>query len=422
MNSSTSIHALAIDRANCAGIAAAAGFFFGFRSVLVLFIVRVLGADPRVGSEASLALEGILLALVCFCSVGVGRRLFRSIYSASPTRWVAAYLAVALCSLVWSATVSLPTSVAYWCGLACDVLIVVLLLRVDSIHVSQAMIKGFVWSAVCIALLAWLMPAQSDLRLGDQDFLNANQIANLCAFAIFLAQYLMAARREAWGLAIGFLAITLVRSLSKTTIIAFVLSEGFLVLRDKSMSRRTKIRLAIAVVALMCVFWGLFQAYYSVYTNAGNQAETLTGRTAIWAYVADATTEHPWIGHGFDSMWKVIPPFGSDRFEARHAENELLQQFYSYGVLGLCLLAGIYGSLLRQIRRSQQGPARVVFLCMLLYVVLRGVTEAEPFDLLFPLWMIVLVGALAMDAKAAVAAPERGPRWLAAELSPNCHF
>src|ERR1700744_274106 len=101
MNSSTSIHALAIDRANCAGIAAAAGFFFGFRSVLVLFIVRVLGADPRVGSEASLALEGILLALVCFCSVGVGRRSFRAICSASPTRWVAAYLAIALCSLVW---------------------------------------------------------------------------------------------------------------------------------------------------------------------------------------------------------------------------------------------------------------------------------------------------------------------------------
>ena len=100
------------------------------------------------------------------------------------------------------------------------------------------------------------------------------------------------------------------------------------------------------------------------------------------------------IGHGFDSMWKVIPPFGPEKFEARHAENELLTQFYSYGAVGVCLLIGLYGSLYRQIRRLPRSSVRIVFLSLFLFVVVRGLAEAEPFDLLLPLWSIVLISML----------------------------
>lgn len=160
------------------------------------------------------------------------------------------------------------------------------------------------------------------------------------------------------------------------------------------MSRRTKVFLTVAVILAILVFWGLFEAYYDIYTTAGNQAETLTGRTGIWAYCLGAAVEHPWIGHGFDSLWKVIPPFGTEMFEARHAENEALQQFYAYGVAGIVALAGLYGSLYRKIRKLPRGPVRIVFVSMLLFIVVRGLAEAEPFDLLFPLWAIVLMAAL----------------------------
>jgi exopolysaccharide production protein ExoQ len=150
--------------------------------------------------------------------------------------------------------------------------------------------------------------------------------------------------------------------------------------------------LTAAVILVIFVFWGLFEAYYDFYTTYGNQAETLTGRTAIWAYVFDAALEKPWIGHGFDSMWNVIPVFGT--FEARHAENELLQQFYSYGVAGIVMLCGLYGSLYRKVRRLLQGPLKVIFVSMLLYVFVRGITVADPFDLLLPLWAVVLITML----------------------------
>jgi exopolysaccharide production protein ExoQ len=296
-------------------------------------------------------------------------------------------------SLIWSSTESLPSAVAYWCGLAGDVTIVVLLLRADPVtDVASALMKGFVSSSCCLALVAWVMPVQSDLRLGDEDFFNANQIGNVCAFAFFLAQYLLRSKAGNWFFAAFFLGVTLLRSLSKTTIVAFLLSESFLLIQDRSIRRRTKLLLTFVAAAIVLVFWSLLESYYDVYTNAGNQAETLTGRIGIWAYMLDAALERPWSGHGFNSVWQVVPPFGD--FEAWHAENELLQQFYAYGVVGICLLAGLYGSLYRQFRRLSQGPLKIFFFSMLLFVVVRGFAEAEPFDLLLPLWSIVLISLL----------------------------
>jgi exopolysaccharide production protein ExoQ len=371
----------------------AIGFFLSFRIVIPVFSVRVLDTDPEAGAEAKLALNFLLLGIVCFALLGNVNRTFRSMLQLSSIRWVFIYLTFSGCSLLWSTTASLPASIAYWCGTLSDVAIVVLLLRTGSVTgVANFLMKGFIWSTCCIALIAWIMPTQYDLRLGDEGFFNSNSIGNLCAVAIFFAQYLMRGKEGKWRFATLFLAVTLLRSLSKTAIVAFLASEGYLVIQDRSMSRKTKMFLTIALILLILVFWGLFEAYYDFYTTYGNQAETLTGRTAIWAYVLNAAFEQPWIGHGFDSMWKVIPPFGT--FEARHAENELLQQFYSYGLVGVVMLAGLYGSLYRKIRRLSQDSFKIIFASIVLFVIVRGFAEAEPFDLLLPLWAIVMLTML----------------------------
>jgi O-antigen ligase len=124
--------------------------------------------------------------------------------------------------------------------------------------------------------------------------------------------------------------------------------------------------------------------------------------------VGDAAIERPIAGHGLDSMWKVVPPFGPDAFEPRHAENELLQQFYAYGAFGVILLAGIYGSLWLQMRRLPRSPLRIVFLSILVYILVRGLAEAEPFDLLLPLWSIVTLSLL-MESVAQEEAPFQVP-------------
>lgn len=371
------------------------GFYFSFRTAIVLIAVRAFFVEPQVGAAIGLVLNFLLLAVVAFQAAGAAVQPVRWMLGISSVRWAVAYLTFAACSFAWTGAVSLPSSFLYWCGVAADVLIVVLMLRSGPVEaVAHSVIKGFIVSTCVLATIAWLMPSQADLRLGDPEYFNTNQIGNLCAFAVLLAQYLMSKRDGRWGVAAGFLTLTLVRSLSKTTLAAFFVSEGLFLLRDKAMRRRTKLLVLAAALATSLSFWGLYESYYDVYTNASNQAETLTGRTAIWAYAINAAAEKPWLGNGFDALWKVMPPFGSDQFEARHAENELLQQFFAYGVAGVALLIGIYGSLYRKIRRITMSRERLVLATLLLFIVIRGFAEAEPFDLLLPLWAITLFSIL----------------------------
>jgi O-antigen ligase len=289
--------------------------------------------------------------------------------------------------------------------MAADVAIVVLLLRAGPLtEVSSSLMTGYVWGACAVAVIAWIMPAQSDLRLGDEELLGPNQIGYLCGFAFFFAQYLMRERRGGFVVQSLLLAVTLLRTLSKTTIVAFLASQGFLLISDKSISRRSKILITLAATTLVAALWGPLSSYYDIYTNAGNQSSTLTGRLGIWAYLLAEAIQQPWIGHGFDSVWKVVPPFGPDQFEAAHAHNELLQQFYAYGLVGICMFAGIYFSLYRHIRRLAKGPLRTFLFAFLLFVLVRGGADTERFDLSLPMWAIVMISLLIEQARAADAA------------------
>jgi O-antigen ligase len=315
-----------------------------------------------------------------------------------PLRWILSFLAIGCCSLFWSETLSVTVAFAYWCELAAQVAIIVLLFRADRIGLSAiALLKGYIFGACLVALIEWLSPTMSDLRPGDDNFFSPNAIGFTCAFGVFLAQY-VGRSSWFWRAISAFLAVSLLRSLSKTTIVAFAISQGFLLLRDSSKGRKAKAVVTLATFAILWAFWGLIENYYVVYTHLGNQAETLSGRLGIWVFVLERSMERPWLGHGFHSFRNVIPPFGS--FEAWHAHNELLQQFYTYGLLGIVLLGGVYGSFLRQIRRLPPSSVRTLFLAMLLFIFIRGLADTENFDLSLPLWSIAVFSLTLADERA----------------------
>jgi O-antigen ligase len=318
-------------------------------------------------------------------------------------RVVLLFLLLTGASLGWTVAASLPAAVAFWLAMAADTGTVLLLLRKAEVDdVADSVMRGFITGACAMAVIAWLMPAQSDLRLGDEELLGPNQIGWACAFALLLAQYLVRVRSERWRFAMVLLTLTLARSLSKTSIVAMVAGEGYILLRDRRMSGKVKLLVVGAAVCLVAVFWGLYAQYYDVY-RTGDQAETLTGRLGIWAYMMNEAMDAPWLGHGFHSVWKVIPPFGV--FEARHAHNELLQQFYAYGLAGVLMLALLYGSVLRQLLRLRHDGPRILLQGMLLVVIVRGFADTEAFDLSLPSWFIVLLGALFAQAALRNGAP-----------------
>jgi exopolysaccharide production protein ExoQ len=359
----------------------------------VLLAVRLFHADPQTGVLISLSLNFALFALAAFDALGPGRLSFASFASIPSFRWSLVFLGFSGCSLFWSSTASMPSALAFWCAMACDFAIVVMLLRSNPLEsTSSALMKGYIWGSCAIAAIAWMIPSQSDLRLGDEELLGPNQIGYACAFAFFLAQFLVRRHEKGWTLPAAFLAITLLRSLSKTTIIAFVVAQAWMLLRDRSITRKAKIGITIASVIVIALFWTLLEAYVDYYTHAGNQSETLTGRIGIWAYILNEALQQPWLGHGFHSVWKVIPPFGP--FEARHAHNEILQQFYSYGAVGVGIFFALYRSIFREIRGVRDASMRQLFVGMFLFVVVRGFADTEVFDLSLPIWSIAIFGSL----------------------------
>jgi O-antigen ligase len=375
------------------------GAYFAARLCITYLFFQ---SDPQRGAVASLALNAVLLIVTAFSSFGPAHIAPLSPLRVICFRWVAAFLVFSCCSLFWSETASPLAAVAYWCSMASDVTMVLLLLRTEpASEIAARIMKGYVTGACIIACVMWLSPTMQDLRLGNDEFFSPNAIGFTCAFGIFMAQLLLLSGKGSRFAAI-FLAITLLRSLSKTTIVAFLAGELLLLFINTTIPRRAKVLILSAATAVVAAFSSLIASYYEVYINAGNQAETLTGRIGIWAFMLDRSLERPWFGHGFNSVWRVIPPFGPDQFETWHAHNELLQQFYTYGIAGVVLLIGIYMSFYLQMRRVSRPEYRTLFLSLIFFIVIRGFGDTERFDLSFPLWAITLL-SLSL-------APMEGPR------------
>lgn len=395
------------------GPAMLAGAFFGFHLFVMVLSVWLLGTTPQVGVMADLTLNFLVLGAVAFACLGrptYGTHLLRT----GASRWAILFLLFSGSSLLWTAAVSIPAAIVFWCAMAADLAIVILLLRSKpSGVVAASLFRGFVYGACAVAVLAWLLPTPSDNRLGYEGLLGPNAIGFLCAFGFFLAQYLVLIRHERHKLAMLLLGATMLRSLSKTTIVAFLLSQTLLLIASRDIPRRTKIFVSAGALLLVAVFSGFLLAYLSDYATSGSQAETLSGRIGIWAIMLAEAVQRPWFGHGFHSVWNVIPPYGPEQFEVRHAHNEILQQFYAYGVAGIVLFCGIYTSFLLQIRRLPRGALRTFLLSLLLFILVRGLADTEVFDLSLPLWMIVLFSALMEQsalARIATGQTQQSPR------------
>lgn len=391
-------------------LAFCAGLLFSSRTIFVLITGRWLNVGTVPGVLAGFAFAATLALIAMLGAFGAEEDAGPTLWASRPLRWVILYLAFTGCSLFWTASVSVASSALYWISLAGDVGIVLLLFRgAGRERALNSLLKGFIAGSSALALIAWMMPAAADLRLGDLDYFNTNQIGNLCALSLLMCS-LLAVRGQAPGRVIPwFLGITLLRTLSKATLAAFIVCLLYRLIRDASIPHKRKWLLASSTVILTLCFWSLISAYYDVYTTAGNQAETLTGRTAIWAWTLDASLKKPWFGNGFDAMWKVAPPFGGQLYEPRHAENELLQQFFAYGACGVVLLVGIYGSLYRRIRALPRAAERIALTAFLIYVAVRGLAEAEPFDLLLPLWLVTSFAVVHWQSSQRQSVPQREP-------------
>jgi O-antigen ligase len=263
------------------------------------------------------------------------------------------------------------------------------------VHATRIM-RGFIWGVVGVALVAWCTPTMDDFRLGNEDFFHPNEIGFVLAIATLLAMCL-ARKNKAWKWVAAGLAITLLRDLSKASIAAFLLAALFYLMQGSTFSRNVRLQIGIGATLVVASFWTVLEAYADVYSQ-GNNVETLTGRTVIWATSFEIALEKPWLGHGFYSYRWAVPPLGN--FAPMQAHNELLQQFFTYGIAGVIALIALYWSFYRQIRSTPASRFTTLAGALLVFAVVRGLVDTERFDLSYPLWLIALLSMVLANTRA----------------------
>jgi hypothetical protein len=375
------------DRGSFLLLASLVGFIFAFRICLTVLWFQ---DAPESASILSVALSLTLFFAAALSTIGSTPSIPASCFRTATLRSIAAFLGLVLLSLLWTPA-SFTAAAGYWCAWVADVLTIWFLLRDGPPENSAAAImKGFVSGSCLVAIVAWSLPATQDLRLGEEDFLHPNALGFLFSIATLLAAHL-ARTSTPWVWPALFLGATLLRTLSKGAIIAFIAAFGFAFIKDSTLSRKAKLWIGVAAGLILASLWGLLETYLTTYTETAGP-ETLTGRTLIWAVSLEYAIKKPFLGNGFYSYRFVVPPFG--KFEAQQAHDELLQQFFSFGAVGVLLTIAIYWIFFRQIRRVAPSHLKTLASSLLVFALIRGLVDAQNFDLSFPLWLMAMLSIL----------------------------
>jgi exopolysaccharide production protein ExoQ len=363
------------------------GFLFSSRTCLaVLFFQENFSVATAVSATLSL----VFLLAAAFFSVGGKPALPASSFRTPTLRWMIAFFAFALLSVLWTAAPAIEAT-GFWVAWTADVLTIWFLLR-DGVAEAQAtaVMKGYIWGACIVAIIAWCLPVMSDLRLGDKDYLHPNAIGFVSAIATLMAIHL-SHKNKIWRWPACWLALTLIRTISKTSIAAFFVAMIFYLFKDRALTRAARIKIGLAGAVILGSLSGLLIAYFDAYAESTNP-ETLTGRTIIWATSGEIALEKPIFGHGFYSFHFAVPLFGE--FLAAHAHNELLQQFFTLGIVGIVLVIGLYWVFFQQIRRAPKSSIKTLATGLLVFALVRGLADTERNDLSYPLWLMAMLSIL----------------------------
>lgn len=313
--------------------------------------------------------------------------------------WIKIYLLWAGISLVWTFSSALVSAAGYYVLMVLDIWIIfaLLLWTEDRAGVVMASMKGWVAGALIIDLIALLFTkGDENGRLGNPDFLHPTYLGHLTAiaglFSIFFWQHapLGSRSRLRWAFCSIVLWWFLIQTMGKTALVSFICAALFLILKDSKVDLKTRLRTIALGAIFMLLSYGLLQTYIVTYVeDTPQQAATLTGRTILWMEALEMTSERPLLGYGFLSF----RDYGPQDWDLRtvHAHNEWITQAFQLGAVGLVLAAGIYWSYFRYFRTLKNQSQRRLGLTVLIYVLLEGMTIAEPFGLLFPLPLIILM-------------------------------
>ena len=353
------------------------------------------------------------------------RDLFQSV---APMKWIALFLLWSALSLSWTHADSRLVAMGYLCLLMAMAATVVAQMKCcepEALSSNAAM--GLVAGALTLVMIAIAADTDSG-RLGDPDLLHPNTVGKVAAITALIAFHRIrltgsVAAKVYWFLAGIALVCALAATVSKTSLGAFVIAcLVYFVAGKHSVPAKITSALLVFVFAVGTYYFLSPQLDSYSRQQRGAALETLSGRLPLWQDTWEMIRERPITGYGFLSYRDYGPQLFSVRVV--HAHNEWLHIWFSLGLVGLLLAAGIYLSyfrsawkFLRSQRLSRHGALALALLAMAL---VRGVTEADLVGLVFSLALLLVTiapAALPGAERRTIALQVARPEWSRAQTA-----
>lgn len=305
-------------------------------------------------------------------------------------------------TIFWTGANPVYSALGYWAILVIKIFIVLLLFLLGDVEkVAIKSLQGLAWGSVVLGLIPFILQARTlDGRLGNEEFFHPNSIGNqmaltcLCTIYLALQSWGQVSERRPYIVMLLFLLFTLLRSLSKTSILSFLIAASVYVLRSQ-ISVKKKINLVLISGGIIAVSFTRLSRYLDTYLNEQQGGEALatgTGRTQVWEMTWRMIQENPIWGYGYQSYRDVADQIIGLRLV--HPHNEVLNIWFNLGGVGLLLALLTYIAYSWQVYCAGKArlPQEAFALSLLIYYIIRGVTEATvPDFLVYPSSMMMLM-------------------------------
>ncbi|WP_179228296.1 O-antigen ligase family protein [Leptolyngbya ohadii] len=363
-------------------------FYLGISPALTYLLFRSM---PTVAGPVTAVVTGIFAFLLGLGGVFGNRQEFRRIISVLPVKLVVLYSVWAGITVLWTGAPK-PIAFVYWLILALQQYTVVRVLSCNSREeASFSCLKGFTLGSFFFALVPLIaQETDNEGRLGNEEFLHPNTIGHQLALAGLSSIYLILQSKGGLRQRLPYILIlvvqlfTLLRSLSKTSIFCFLLASTVYIIRSK-ISLKKKLLITTVAGGIVALSSTMLLGYLDRYLNeqqGGEALTTATGRSSIWEMTWDYIQQNSILGYGFQSYRYTAPQIIGVRLV--HAHNDVLNIWYTLGGIGLSLAILTYLSYtfcwIRAAKR--RSPQEALGLALLLYSLIRGLTEATVDDLM----------------------------------------
>lgn len=209
----------------------------------------------------------------------------------------------------------------------------------------------------------------------------------------------------------------LVLSNNRSSMIGVVAAVWFSFVSRKNIGFKVMLSVTLGFIGIAALAF-FSDEIFSALSRSGKADEitSATGRAAIWSVVIEMWAQQPFHGYGYASALAILPNDPRLFHAAAHAHNMYLELLFAGGVilLGLFLYA-VWQTLRQALRLGAVNEA-----ALLVFFLLRGLTEATPFSgmasfssLAFSLTLALIVAPLARSRAAhmgPVSAPGAAPR------------